>query len=204
MLSLTKKVGGIVAAATLALSLASAASAATLTWSALPAVAKPNLLATSSGGQFLENDATDVVKVRKSPFIDTPLAGSVYSSVGGTKEPSFLSFALAELQGAISFVWGSPDPFNVIEFYRNGTLIDTATGGGLGNFGENIALPTVMISDIGDGDGFDTFVFRSKAPAFEFSTLKSIPLSPVPVPAAGLMLLTAIGAVSFLRRRKTA
>jgi hypothetical protein len=53
----------------------------------------------------------------------------------------------------------------------------------------------------GDGPGFDTFVFSLKAPVFEYG---NVGVAAVPVPAAGLLLLTAVGAAGVLRRRRSA
>jgi hypothetical protein len=195
MLSLTTKFGGLLAAAALAIGLAGAASAATLTWSAQPAVVGPSPTATSSTGTVVENDASDIVKVRRNPW--GPGSTNVYNSVSfGWSE-----YAFDTLKGALSFVWGSPDKFNSVQFFRNGDLIDTIAG--FGN-GSNLVNSHLMATDIGDGDGFDTVRFVSKHASFEHAFIRFIPLAPVPVPAAGLLLLTAVGAVSLLRRRKTA
>lgn len=51
-------------------------------------------------------------------------------------------------------------------------------------------------------DIFDTRHFPSSRPVFEFAGIKVSDPPQVPVPAAGLMLLTAAGGFAMLRRRK--
>jgi hypothetical protein len=80
-------------------------------------------------------------------------------------------------------------------------LIDTLSG--FGN-GENIALPTLLLADIGDGKGFDAVRFVARESTFEFRLLVPGTPTPIPLPAGGLLLLGAVGALAAWRWRKTA
>lgn len=189
MLSLTKTFGGIVAAAALALGLAGAAPAATLSWSALPAAAIANPIADATGGTVIQNDATDTPKVRIGPWG----GAGVYTSVS----KGFATYNFDNVVKSLSFVWATPDGFNGLEFYLGGMLVDTVAGFGVGF---PLALPTVKITDIGTM-GFDSVNFTSTGTAFEFSNLS---VAAIPVPAAGLLLVSALGGIALLRRRNAA
>ena len=192
MLSLTTKFGGLFAAAALAIGLAGAAPAATLSWSALPATSTPNPLATTTVGTVIENVAGTMPGLRRSPWANN--SPNVFTSVAF----GYAEYAFGTLKSSLSFVWGSPDMMNSVAFYRAGTLIDTIPG--FGN-GTNIALPALLATAIGDGMGFDTVRFTAPRTAFEYA---SVEVAAIPVPAAGLLLLTAVGGVAALRRRKSA
>jgi hypothetical protein len=198
MLSLTSKFGGLVAAAALAIGLAGAASAATVTWSALPATSAPNPTITAQSGTVIADTAGTVGGVRLSPWQGTAgAATNVFTSVA----VGFAEYSFNTLKGSLSFVWGSPDSFNSVQFFRNGSLIDTVIGFGTG---KNLALPTALMTLIGDDMGFDAVRFVSERKAFEYGFVTVTDLAPIPVPAAGLLLLTAVGGVAALRRRKSA
>jgi hypothetical protein len=189
MLTLTSKFGALVAAAALALGLAGAAPAATVSFGALPASALANPLATATSGTVIENDPTDIATVRVGPWGGT----GVYSSVS----KGFASYDFGGVFNRLSFVWGTPDTYNSLQFFLGGILVDSVAG--FGN-GKNIALPTVTITDIGT-TGFDSVRFVSTRTAFEYSNLS---LAAIPVPASVLLLLTAIGGMAAVRRRKAA
>lgn len=192
MLTLTSRIGALAAAAALAIGLAGAAPAATLSFGALPASAVANPLATTKSGTVIENSATDATNVRLGPWGGT----GVYTSVSR----GFATYDFGSVLKTLSFVWGTPDTFNSVQFYLGGVLVDTVLG--FGN-GKNIALPTVTISDIG-AMGFDMVKFVSTKTAFEFSNITASTPAPIPVPAAGLMLLAGVGGLAALRRRKAA
>lgn len=173
----------------------STASAVTVTQAATPGVAFASLVATSSTGTYDPN-VTDpgLVPGRRSIWEGTTLDGSVYSSITGTATYEFAAF-----QKSVSFVWGSPDDYNDIDFYKGATLVFTINGTAIiPCCGLNVASSLVTIDDLG---GFNKIVLRSTQAALEYGNFT---VAAVPLPAGGLLLIGAIGGLAALRRRKIA
>jgi hypothetical protein len=102
----------------------------------------------------------------------------------------------------LSLIWGSPDTYNQIRFFDGsgatiGSVI-TASTAGLNTSG--LGFANVKIENIGgQGGGFRGFdLFSVGANAFEFSQVVT------PIPAAGLLLLSGLLGLGWLRRRNAA
>ena len=173
----------------------SAASAATFTLSPTPEVAIANPTSTNFVGIYGENVTNSIDSVRLSPWDGTTVSGTPYfSSIFGT-----VTFTFAAVLDTFKIVWGSPDAYNSLKFYNGDTLVDTVTGSDITNeFGDNIPNSLFTITNIGN---FDSVRFTSTSAAFEFANVQAV--SSVPLPAGGLLLLSAFGGVAALRRRKS-
>lgn len=171
----------------------------TLTAAAAPLVTPPP---GSIGGSF------------QSPFNNTGLADTQsYFSIGGSNNgngggsPMTLEFGTAVTE--FSFLWGSIDSYNEIEFFDAGqnSLGFISGSGVLGNppptnptnYEEVVLLSVFADQSVGDSIKYITFASINQAAleiAFENPTA-------VPLPASGLLLIGAFGALYAARRKRT-
>ena len=101
-------------------------------------------------------------------------------------------------QKGLRFLWGSPDNDNRVSFYHDGMRLETvmrSDGAGMPR-GRGAAL--VEVTDIAGG-WFDEVRFERGGTTFEFA---SISATPVPLPAAGWMLLGGLAALGAMGRRR--
>ncbi|WP_340110219.1 VPLPA-CTERM sorting domain-containing protein [Pikeienuella sp. HZG-20] len=149
----------------------------------------------------------------QSPFNNTGLVGtqsyfSVGGSNGGNGGSSPMTLTYDSLQDNFTFLWGSIDSYNEIEFFdANGVSLGGSTGSGViaalnlpgspNNF-EQVALLEYVF---GANEMFKSVTFTSSSAAFEFALPAAVPL-----PAAAWMLISAIAGLGFVssRRRRSA
>jgi hypothetical protein len=192
-----------------------AAPAATVTFTALPtaSIANPTPSLTTPiyhdnvTGNIVNgnpNDPGDARSVWNSLGSAVPVATGIYSSVSRNGSATF---DFGGPQNVLQFVWGSVDVYNFLTFYLGGVQVDafnfTNYAGMLAAGFDGGRSPgqdsmTARISDIGLGS-FDRVVFTSSQDAFEFANLTA---AQVPLPAGGLLLVGALGALACLRRRR--
>ena len=180
-----------------------AAEAATV--SAVVSTGDPNFgTVLETGSSWTTPPATvtgSVGSVYASPFNDTTSAYFTVGSPGYVASPAVLSVAATD---SFQLLWGTVDSYNAIVF-SDGTLSYTVSGNDLSPF-LTVNGGTGAIVDITTDFAFTTVSFYSNYPGFggdtaAFEYALATP-APVPLPAAGLLLVGALGGLASLRRRK--
>lgn len=110
------------------------------------------------------------------------------------------------------FLWGSPDGYNSVEFYSDGTLLQSFGGAGVfaqaDGFQGNFPLGQYVNFWAGEGERFDQVRFISLNNAFEtdnhavFADQRISILTSVPEPETYALLLAGVGVVGFMARRR--
>ncbi|CAJ1369813.1 MAG: VPLPA-CTERM sorting domain-containing protein [Roseibium album] len=160
-----------------------------------------NIAPTSTTGNYFNNVIGNQFNgggglIARSPWEGTSHQNTdgVFSSVQGG---SSATFEFDKVQTGLSMIWGSPDSYN--------DLVITLLGGG-GTYtinGNDVKGPSgILASLVGVTNvAFQKIVLTSGSNAFEFANLKT---TPVPIPAGALLLVTAVGGLALVRRRKSA
>lgn len=150
-------------------------------WGVLPAIVTGSL-----GGQY------------RSPFEGG--AGETTAPYFNVYGNSAATLNFSGIRSMLSFLWGSVDTYNSIAFFlgANPTPVFTVTSANLTNPQFTTGAEFVTVS----GLSFDRVVFSSSWNSLEFAAIQSP--APIPLPAAGSLLLAAIGLLAAARRRATA
>jgi hypothetical protein len=142
-----------------------------------------------SGSQFL---------LYTSPESDSSSYLLVSPSGNGTNTPAFTTISLANPSDYFGMYWGSPDPHNVISFYKSGNLIQSFTGSGVlggSQYANFFAEP---------GQTFDEIRLVSTKPAFEsdnhsYRFVNQASPAEIPEPSNLAVFLIATSAVLHYR-----
>lgn len=145
----------------------------------------------------------NVVTEAQSPFNkNAALAASTYFAVGNASVASPVTLTFDAIQTGFKLLWGSIDSYNSITFAGGASGTVTYTGNDIATLlgltlgtGETRYERVALVSFDED---YDSITFTSGNIAFEFA------LAPVPVPAAGVLMIAALGGLGLMRRRKTA
>jgi hypothetical protein len=152
----------------------------------------------------------NVSGIYQSPFnntslLDTQTFFSVGAESGPNGAPSPVSLTYASDQSSFSFLWGSIDDYNTLQFFDGSTQRLSLSGaqlvslfalpGSAPNF-EQVALLSFSFAPT---ELFDTVKFISSQAAFEFALPGS---STTSVPEPGTLALFGIGLVGALLRRR--
>jgi hypothetical protein len=192
---------------------------------AYPTFSSPtsNPLADSTTGSVLQNTIGSVPNGNRSPFDDTagnPTAASAVNAYTAVQAAGSATYNIGTLApgnpGAvgITFLWGSPDYFNKVEFFNGAVSLGSVSSLNLtnpnGNPPQNPATGQSWVVLLAGG-AWTSVVFSSSINAFEFTSLFAAcgpegaicaPPPGVPLPAALPLFAGGLGFLGFLARRK--
>lgn len=191
----------LILAATGALALMTApVQAASFNWLSFTQPAEIPMLTATTLSNAVENEFGEIAGAYVTPWSD----GNFDKSYTRVQSGGSATYALNSSVSGISFLWGSVDLFNSIEFLLGNAVVDSLTGTqalvgyvpGVGN-----GAGTIEISALA---AFDKIIFKSSGDAFEYANLQ---VTAVPLPAALPLYGAGIAVLGFMgwrRRQKIA
>jgi hypothetical protein len=153
----------------------------------------PSFITISGGHVFADGDA-GVGSITAKPPGATGNWWSIGLSFPQTKTAT-MSFAGGATE--VSFLWGSPDRYNVLEINGsafNKTLLGTSLTGD-----RSIGVYLTITAD--GGDMINSLTFMSNSNAFEVDNLR---VTAVPEPGTYALMLAGLAAVGFVAKRRKA
>lgn len=197
----------LISAAILALAVAAPASAVTvMTDRNQPSYSGPLSAPTSNSANFRLNfqgsDLSPPAPNSRTPWEEfAGLANTGYYN--SVEANGFAEYAFQDIQKSFSIMWGSPDDYNRLSFYNGQALVFAIDGDDSAitntpGYEAQRKFVNVKVSDIMfDRVRLDSF----GKDAFEYS---NVGVPQVPVPAAAVLLVTALGGLGFMGRKKRA
>ena len=152
-------------------------------------------VATLSGGAVLTSD---------QPFADIPkggLFGGTFLAAGPTVgQPATLTFA--NPVSYLSFLWGSPDTYNILSITTNmGTQTFTAAGLGFAVTDGNQSF-SQYVQFVGTGGDLIKSVSFTNNPSVDAFETANFNVAAVPEPATWAMMLIGFGGIGLAMRRR--
>lgn len=146
-------------------------------------------------GTVFQNVTGSISGIRRSPWENTTQPNAFYSSVSGG---ATATYDLGGTFKEFSIMWGSVDTYNTLQFLLDGNVVDTLSGAALippATQGLGFSVVDILPTSL-----FDSVRFVSGSNAFEYANLQA--MAAVPLPAGGLLLVTALGAFGLVARRR--
>lgn len=146
--------------------------------------------------------STSVPNISAAPFGSS---GNFWTVGPADGSPGILDLSSIGDIFSISFIWGSVDTFNSIEFLAGNTVLATFTGSDIfdpaNGDQNNPNLNPVVLFNVTDGDisGLTSIRLSSSQNAFETDNFA---INAVPEPATWALMLLGFGAVGFTMRRR--
>jgi hypothetical protein len=97
----------------------------------------------------------------------------------------------------VSFLWGSPDSYNVLEI--NGSTFTNALLGTSLTGDRSVGVYLTIKADA--GDTINSLTFKSNSNAFEVDNFR---VTAVPEPGTYALMLAGLGALGFMAKRRKA
>ena len=142
------------------------------------------------------------------PFADIPAGtiGSFLAAGPSSTEPAVMTFA--EATNAVSFLWGSPDTYNILTVMTTlGNVVFTTASLGIvpstgdQSFGQYVRFAAdagvgLLGLSFNNGTGIDAFEVSN------FNRITGTPVVAVPEPETYALFGAGLAAVAFIRRRR--
>jgi hypothetical protein len=153
----------------------------------------------SFSGNFIQTTTTSSTNVQLSPFAGTAQNGTAFSAISAGGGIGSAIYNLVSGTTAFSFLWGSPDLHNTVDFFSGanatGSLLGTFTGGSL--LSATLGSGFDLVSFLATGGAIGSIRLSDTIAAFEYAGVSTVPLPP-----AALLFGTALVGMGLLRRRR--
>lgn len=162
----------------------------------------------TGGGTFTGTSASAAAPLGDASHYGAAGTGTIGTPAQGTPDTMFATAPGYQFLTFSAYL-GSLDDYNSISFFRNGTLIDTFSGGALASIaGSGTIADGSQTGDESNRRFFFTFdasdkvnqiVFGSGGPAFEFDNFAAT-ITGVPEPQTWAMMILGFGFIGFMLR----